>query len=148
MTDTSTPAPAKTPWHLWVVGVLTLLWNGYGGYDYYMTESNNAGYMAMFTEEQRTYFASLPAWEVATWAVGVWGGVLGSILLLLRSKFAVIVYAIALAGLIVSYVYLYGMTDGVRITGQMTLIMSAIIALIAIGELVYSWWASGKGVLR
>ena len=23
----------KTPWHLWVVGVLALLWNGFGAYD-------------------------------------------------------------------------------------------------------------------
>ena len=148
MTDTSAPAPAKTPWHLWVVGVLTLLWNGYGGYDYIMTETNNADYMAMFTEEQRTYFASLPAWEVATWALGVWGGVLGSVLLLLRSKLSMIVYAIALVGLIVSYVYLYGMTEGDRIMGQTTLMMSCVIALIAVGELAYSWWASKKGWLR
>ena len=25
---------SKTPWHLWVVAVLALLWNGAGAFDY------------------------------------------------------------------------------------------------------------------
>ena len=32
----ATLQPSRTPWHLWVVGVLSLLWNCYGGYDYLM----------------------------------------------------------------------------------------------------------------
>ena len=27
----------KTPWHLWLVGVVSLLWNGFGGYDFIMS---------------------------------------------------------------------------------------------------------------
>jgi hypothetical protein len=34
----ATAAPTKTPWHLWVVGILSLLWNAFGGYDYTMTQ--------------------------------------------------------------------------------------------------------------
>jgi hypothetical protein len=138
----------KAPWHLWVVGVLTLLWNGYGGYDYVMSVTNNADYMAMFTEEQRAYYASFPVWMTAAWAIAVWGGVLGSVLLLLRSKLAMIVYAIALAAYAVSCVYMYGMTDGARIAGQTGVIMSVVIGAIAVAELIYSWWMQKKGVLR
>ena len=28
---------ARTPAHLWIVGILSLLWNGFGAYDYLMT---------------------------------------------------------------------------------------------------------------
>jgi hypothetical protein len=31
-----------TPWHLWIVGVFSLLWNGMGAFDYGMTESRSA----------------------------------------------------------------------------------------------------------
>ena len=29
----------RTPWHLWVVGVLALLWNGSGAYVFMMAQS-------------------------------------------------------------------------------------------------------------
>ena len=35
MTDTSMDSMTRsTPWHLWVVGVVSLLWNGFGAYDF------------------------------------------------------------------------------------------------------------------
>lgn len=64
----------RTPWHLWAVGALALVWNGYGGFDYVMTQTQNAAYLAQFTEAQRAYFESFPMWMEAVWAIGVWGG--------------------------------------------------------------------------
>src|SRR5574339_1020703 len=116
MTDAN--APVKTPWHLWVIGALSLLWNGYGGYDYVMTQTQNADYLAMFTEEQRAYYSSFPVWATTMWAIGVWGAVVGSVLLLLRSKWAVPVFGVALAAFIGGCVYMYAMSDGVRVAGQ------------------------------
>ena len=52
MTDNAMKMTTSTPWHLWAVGVVALLWNGYGGYDYVMTQTDNAAYMAQFTAEQ------------------------------------------------------------------------------------------------
>src|SRR3546814_17451825 len=49
----------KTPWHLWVVGGLSLLWNAIGAFDYTMTKMDNAAYLAGFTPEQIAYFQSL-----------------------------------------------------------------------------------------
>ena len=42
----------KTPWHIWVVGVLALAWAGIGAIDYVMTQTRNPGYMAQFTQDQ------------------------------------------------------------------------------------------------
>ena len=44
-----TPQTPKTPWHLWVVGVLSLLWNMIGAFDFYMTQTHNAAYLKNFT---------------------------------------------------------------------------------------------------
>ena len=86
--DTPSPAVA-TPKHLWVVGVLALLWNCMGAFDYVMTESRNASYLRGFTRQQLDYFFGFPAWVIACWAIAVWGGVAGSLLLLLRKRLAV-----------------------------------------------------------
>ena len=35
----------RAPAHLWIVGILALLWNGFGAYDYFMTRTRGAAYI-------------------------------------------------------------------------------------------------------
>ena len=149
MTEDTMPAPAKgsVPWHIWLVGVLALLWNGYGGYDYVMTQTNNAAYLANYTEAQRAYFDSFPMWMEAVWAIGVWGGVLGSILLLLRSKWAFHALLASLIAFAMSVVY--GQTSGGNeVMGSMGLIFSGVIFLIGLALVMYARAMTKRGVLR
>ena len=55
----------RTPRHLWVVGIVVLLWNLLGAWDYIMTETKNEAYMGQFTPEQLEFFYGFPAWLVA-----------------------------------------------------------------------------------
>ena len=137
----------KTPWHLWVVGALALLWNGYGGYDYVMTQTNNAAYLAQFTAEQRAYFDSYPMWMEAVWAVGVWGGVLGALLLLLRMKWAFHAFLASLIAFAISVVY-GQMSAGAALMGTTGMVFSAAIFLLGLGFVMYSRMMTRKGVLR
>ena len=36
---------ARTPAHLWIVGILALLWNCFGAYDYTMSNMRDADYI-------------------------------------------------------------------------------------------------------
>ena len=147
MTDDTMKMTTATPWHLWAVGMLALLWNGFGGYDYVMTQTNNAAYLAQFTPEQRAYFDSFPMWMDAIWAIGVWGGVLGSVLLLLRSKWAFHAFLASLVAFAVSVVY--GQTSGgAAVMGTTGVVFSAVIFLLGLGFVMYSRMMTRKGVLR
>jgi hypothetical protein len=95
----------RTPAHLWIVGTIAMLWNGFGCFDYVMTQTRNGQYLAHFTDAQRAYFDDFPIWMEAAWACGVWGALAGSLLLLLRSRYAVTAFAVSLAGLLVSTIY-------------------------------------------
>ncbi|HLE83884.1 MAG TPA: hypothetical protein VJG13_06065, partial [Thermoanaerobaculia bacterium] len=75
---------SRAPVHLWIVGVLALLWSAMGAFDYLATQTRWEPYVGQFTEEQLAYFYGFPAWVVAAWAIAVWGGLLASIALLLR----------------------------------------------------------------
>ena len=146
MTDT-VKMTTSTPWHLWAVGLIGLLWNGYGGYDYVMTQTNNAAYLAQFTPEQRAYFDSFPMWMEVVWAVGVWGAVLGSVLLLLRSKWAFHAFLASLIAFAASVVY--GQTSGgAAVMGTTGMVFSAAIFLLGLGFVMYSRMMTRKGVLR
>jgi hypothetical protein len=58
--------------------------------------------MSQYPPEQREYFESFPLWAIALWAIGVFGGVLGCLLLLLKNRVAVHVLFASVTGAIVS----------------------------------------------
>ncbi len=101
--------PARTPWHLWAVGILGLLWNAYGGFDYFMSKTRGDAYLQSvgMTPEQIAHFNAMPSWMTVVWAVGVWGALLGAVLLLMRSRYAVPVFAASLVAYVLSLVYAY-----------------------------------------
>ncbi|OZA60779.1 MAG: hypothetical protein B7X78_07865, partial [Sphingomonadales bacterium 39-62-4] len=96
--------PACVPAHLWAVGVISLLWNSFGCFDYAQTKLDPVGYMISMGmgEAEIAYTQAMPAWLSVFWALGVWGSLAGSILLLLRSRHAVTAFAVSLVGLAVS----------------------------------------------
>ena len=55
-------ARPKAPVHLWIVGVLALLWSLMGAFDYLATKLELEFYMSQFTPEQLAYFNAFPAW--------------------------------------------------------------------------------------
>ncbi|MEY4376494.1 MAG: hypothetical protein RJB26_1044, partial [Pseudomonadota bacterium] len=139
---------SRAPWHVWAVGIVALLWNCIGAFDYTMTESRNAAYLAPFNAEQLAYFTGLPTWVVATWALGVWGGVLGSLLLLLRQRRAVPVFAVSVAGMAVTFLHNYALSDGIRIMGGGAAVFSAVIFTMGLVLLAYARHGARTGVLR
>jgi hypothetical protein len=146
MTEEST-ATRSTPWHLWVIGVLALLWNGMGAFDYVMTETQNEGYMSRFTPEQLDFFYGFPAWIVALWAIAVWGGVVAALLLLLRKRFAVETFLVALVAMVITTIRNYVFADGLAVTGGFALVFSIIIFVFSVLLYLYARAMRKKGVL-
>ena len=142
-----TDMTVKTPWHLWAIAVVAVFWNGFGGYDYVMTQTGNAAYLAQFTAEQRAYFDSYPMWMEAVWAIGVWGGVLGAVLLLLRNKLALPAFLTSLIAFAVSVVY-GQMSGGSALMGTTGMVFSGLIFLLGLIFVMYSRTMIRKGVLR
>ncbi|MBN9319799.1 MAG: hypothetical protein BGN86_16670 [Caulobacterales bacterium 68-7] len=145
MTEESAAAPtSKTPWHFWLVGVLALLWNGFGAYDFTMSfVKGDAYYRSMgMTETAIAYMHAMPTWMYVVWVVGVWGAVLGTILLLARRKLATLLFAASLAGAAISAAYQY--LTAPEGPGP----MPAVIVVIAAFLFWYAGRLSKKGVLR
>jgi hypothetical protein len=145
----ATSTQARVPVHLWIVGGLALLWNAFGCYDYVMTNMKNQAYLAQFTADQLAYMDSLPGWLTAFWALGVWGGLAGAILLLMRSRYAVWAMALSCIGAVVGLGYQVTIvTMPASMKQGMMGFMPWVIILITIFLLWYSWSMEKKGVLR
>jgi hypothetical protein len=142
----ATAASAKAPVHLWIVGVVSLLWNAFGALDYTMSQLRNEAWLSQLTEAQRAWLDASPAWTAAAWAFGVWGALLGSVLLLMRSRHAFWAFVVSLAGLAVSTVYQHVISP-MPGAGSMSMLMIAI-WIIALGLLYYAYRMRANGVLR
>lgn len=143
----------KPPVHLWIVGILATLWNAFGCYDYFMTRTKGAAYIdAMMQTSQgdaiMAYINAFPAWASAAWPLGVWGGLAGSILLLLRHRWAVIAFAASLVGAIVGIGYQLANPSGIaELSGGINAVMPYVIVAIALLLFFYARGMKAKGVL-
>jgi hypothetical protein len=144
----STAQSVKTPWHVWVVGVISLLWNSVGAFDFVMTQTRNKAYMSAFTPEQLNFYYGFPVWVVAAWGIAVWGGVLGSPALLFRKRQAVHLFLASSVCMVLTYFHNYILAHGLNLMGGASaLIFSAVIFVIGLLLLVYARAMSREGVL-
>ena len=145
----SRPGPAgRTPRHLWVVGIIALLWNCIGAFDYLMTQTKNAAYMSAFPPEQLAFFYGLPVWVVAAWAFAVWGGVLGSVLLLLRRRLAVPVFLVSLVGMVVTTLHNWLLSNAFELfTDTFSRVFTVVIIVITVALYFYARAMEKRGVL-
>jgi hypothetical protein len=144
----SEPASPRTPWHLWVVGILAVLWNLMGVYDYLMTQTQNEAYMASFTPEQIEYFYGFPAWVVAAWAISVWGSLIASALLLLRKRLARDLFLLVLVTMFITMIYNFVLSNGLEIMGdRASLAVSGAVVVIAVLLYWYARRQAAAGVL-
>lgn len=81
------------------------------------------------------------------WAFAVWSAVVGSVGLLLRRKWSVWAFAVALIGMAVSSIYTFGVSNGAEMMGSGGVIFSVVIWVISIILLVYTWSQAKRGVL-
>lgn len=139
----------RTPVHLWVTGVVSALWNGFGTVDYTMTQMRNPTWMAQMTPDQIAWLDNASIVAHASWAFGVWGALAGSLLLLARSRHAVTAFIVSLAGLAVNTIYQLTepMPSG-HMDSTAALAFHAVIWAVAIALLVYAWRMRRRGVLR
>ena len=148
MTDTG--LTTKTPWHLWVIGIVSLLWNGFGVFDFVNSATRGEEYyrQMQMPEQAIALMQTYPNWMWVVWFVGVFGGFAGSVLLLLRRRWTFEVWAASVAAAVISLIYCAFISDMMRTMGVGMIVMPVVIVIIA-GLLV--WYAHAmrkRGVLR
>lgn len=133
MNSPALASKTTTPWHVWLIGVLALLWNCINAFDYFMTI---------------THFYSFPMWVDISWGLYVFAGILGALALLFRKRWAVSVFTLSLVAMVITSLYVFA-TNGFSLTGSMgPLIFSAMTFIVAVVLLIYSLRLSRKGVLH
>lgn len=128
----------------WVISVIALLWNLMGAKAYldqaYVTDS----FKAMYNEEQLKMIAEAPSWATGAFAIAVFGGVLGCILLLMRKQLAKTIFVISLIGILVQMYYNFFVIDSMAVYGPGALVMPIMVILFALFLIWYSKYCIQK----
>jgi hypothetical protein len=145
MSQHKSEAKVRTPWHLWVVGIVSLLWYVAGAYTIQMAQ---LGRLPHLSPDEIAYYAAKPAWLIVITAISTYGSALASALLLLRSRAAVWLFAIALVFILLNngIELETGTSRAFAITGAT--IATVIIVLIAFVLLLYAYLMRKRRVLR
>ncbi len=117
----------KPPIWFWIVAALALVWNlmGVGAYLNQMTMD-----LAALPDAQRGFYASIPAWATAAFAIAVFGGALGSAALLLRQRWAIPTLVVSLLGVVVQVFHSLVLGNGLEIFGTAALAIPSLTLVI------------------
>jgi hypothetical protein len=135
----------RAPWHVWVVGALTLLWNGSGAYTIMMAQ---AAKLPNLSVDEAAYYAAQPTWFVVVTDIALVAAVAAGVALLLRSRMAVWLFAVSLAAIVATNVYDLAAGTSRVLMSQGALIVTAIIVLVAVLQLLYARWMATRAVLE
>ena len=131
--------------HLWVVGILTLLWNGSGAYTIMMAQ---AGRLTDVDAIETAYYAAQRSWFVIATDIAVLLPLVAAVALLLRSRSAVPMFALALIVFVVNNVYdIAAGTSLVRVD-RGWLLTTVLIAVIFVLQFVYASAMKRRVVLQ
>ena len=126
----------KPPIWFWIVSIIGLVWNGMGVNAYLQQAYNSESFRAMYPPEQLEIVANQPSWLTAAFAIAVFAGALGCLVLLLRKKLAAILLLLSLLAVITQMGYLL-------INDQAT---SMVMTLMIIVFALFLVWFSRKSV--
>jgi hypothetical protein len=135
----------KTPWHVWTVGILTLLWDGSGAYTIMMAQ---AGRLPGISADEAAYYAAQPSWFVVATDIALLAAVAAGAALLLRHRAAAWLFALSLIAIAVTNAYDLAAGSSRVLVDQGALAVTLIIAVIAVLQLVYAWTMKRRTVLK
>lgn len=123
---------STAPKWLTATAILALIWNALGCVAYLADVRTTPEEIAALPLAQQQLLASRPAWAVAGSAIAVWAGLLGSLGLLLRRRWAFPVLVASLIGVMVQDYALFVVARVTDVLGIVPLLLQALVLLIAV----------------
>jgi len=132
----------------WVIGGIALFWNVLGVLAYLAQAFMSEDTLQSLPEAEQAIYQDVPAWATAAFALAVWGGALGCVLLLLRKRWTKVVLLISLFGIIVQMIYNVFLSKSLEVYGPGGLIMPILVVFIGAFLVWYSRKADTNGWLN
>ena len=131
-------------WSFWAIGAFALLWNVLGSMNY--LAQMNADMVATLPETHRAIIEGRPAWATGGFAIGVFGGALGGLLLLLRKSIAIYLFIASLLGVIVTMIHTIRIASSIIDFSAVEILIMILMPVVVAAFLIwYSKQVQSKG---
>jgi len=132
----------------WVITVIALLWNAMGVYNYLIQAFKAEAFTQSLNEAQLAFMESMPSWNTALFAIAVFSGFIGTVLLLMKKKIAIPLFLISfITATIMQLYWLFG-TDAIEVFSEsMPYLMPIIVIVFCAFILWYAKNQKTKGVI-
>lgn len=139
----------KTPAWFWIVSGVALLWNlmGVGAFISDATMSQE-DMVANYGQALADAAAAQPIWLTGVYAIAVFVGALGYLLLLLRKKLAAPVLVVSLIAVILQQGYMWLVSGVMSEIDMATKIMYISVPIIAVLLVLFARRMTARGILR
>ncbi|WP_250436193.1 hypothetical protein [Hanstruepera flava] len=142
MTESNKPAI----W-FWIVSIIALLWNLMGVNAYIQQAYRTEAVMSQMTPEQIALLDARPAWVTALFAIAVFAGALGCLLLLLKKKLATPVLILSFLAATIQQIWWFT-SEGPALMDQFSgTIMPIMIIIFCVFLIWFSKKSASKGWL-
>lgn len=132
---------AAVPTSFKAVAWLGMVWNTIGAVLYTWAKLDPVAAAASAPPAMQDYMANMPLYAHLGWSLGIWGSLLGSVLMLMGRRAAVTAFLVSLLGALVSF-------GAQAQAGVLEVPMAAFITGIIALLLWYSRRAQGQGLLN
>ncbi len=126
----ATVATARPTW-FWIVSILALLWNLMGVAAFVMQVNMSPEALAALPDAQRALYETQPTWVMVMFAIAVFGGALGSLMLVLEKKLARPLLLMSLLGVLAQMSHMFLLSDTFQVMGQAAMVMPIVVIVIA-----------------
>jgi len=128
-------------WSFWAITIFMLIWNVMGCINFFV--QMNPEMVASYRENEQAIIAGRPIWATVAFAIAVFGGALGCLLLLVKKSIAFYFFIASLLGVVVTMVY----TLSIGIEFGIGEVIGIIIAplMVAVFLIWYSKYVQNKG---
>lgn len=154
MTDeTETAATGRShktspPLWFWVISIIALLWFLMDMSAFFMRVLMTDDVINAMPENQQHLYRNMPFWVNIVFAGEAFGGALGCVGLLLRTKWAFPLFAVSILGVLSQTFHVYFLSDAICTMGTPAVLMPLLAILIGLGMIALAKSAFSKGWLR
>lgn len=134
----------NTHWSFWLIAAVALLWNLAGCINFLV--QLNPAMLAHYRLAEQVIIEGRPLWATAGFAVAVFGGAAGSVLMLRGRSAALPVFVLSLAGVLLTMVHTLGGEVPLELGEMLGIVLLPI--LFALFLVSYSRHALKKGWIR
>lgn len=138
----------QIPVWFWVVSALALVWNLMGIMAYIQQVTLTPEALAAMSAAEQKLYNNTPSWVNGAFAIAVFGGGLGCLLLLLKKAFAQIIFIISLLAILTQMGYVFFVSRSIEVFGPGRMLMPIMIIVIAVLLVWFAKSSKQKGWIK